>query len=160
MAPTYRQRRHRLQQQLDHGLAVINSPGPAPDPSLFDKNLLYLTGLESRQAVLIMSPEGFAVDRFETITGPEVGRGRKVHEALFVEERSARTKLLDGEGATVDDIRQASGVEHVYHLSQLDDVLARALMKTEQVFQNIKVNGKPLKEYTNYNPYNKDIIKY
>ena len=34
------------------------------------------------------------------------------------------------------------------------------LLKTEKVFDNIKVNERPLKEYSNYNPYNKDIIVF
>ncbi|MGD9328832.1 MAG: hypothetical protein PVH48_07695, partial [Cyclobacteriaceae bacterium] len=34
------------------------------------------------------------------------------------------------------------------------------LLKTEQIFNNIKVNERPLMEYSNYNPYNKDIIDF
>jgi biotin carboxylase len=34
------------------------------------------------------------------------------------------------------------------------------LLKTDQIFNNIKVNEKSLKEYANYNAYNENIIKY
>ncbi len=34
------------------------------------------------------------------------------------------------------------------------------LLKTEEIFNNIKVNDIPLEEYSNYNPYNKDIIDF
>lgn len=140
LALLYRDRRQRLRQKLEDGLAVISSPGMAPDPLLYDKNLFYLTGLNSRQAVLLLSNETLAVERWETHTGPEVGRGRKVHEALFVEERSARMKLLDGEGTALDDIRQSSGVDSVYPLSELNEVLSPALMKANQVWVNAPAN--------------------
>jgi Xaa-Pro aminopeptidase len=140
LSPMYQTRRQRLLQQLGQGLAVISSPGMTTDPLLYDKNLFYLTGLDSRQAVLLMSAAGFVVDRWETHAGPEVGRGRKVHEALFVEERSARAKLLDGEGTTLDEVRRISGVDSVYSLSELNELLAPALMKTDQVWVNTPSN--------------------
>ena len=93
LAQLYSGRRQRLASQIDEGIALINSGGVAPDPLLFDKNLSYLTGLNSKKAILITAPGGITVDRWETQHGPEVGRGRKVKEMLFVEERTEAEAL-------------------------------------------------------------------
>lgn len=129
LSAIYRRRRDRLAAEMKEGVAIIQSSGPAPDPLLYDKNLTYLTGMDSRKAVLILAPEGIVIDRWETMHGPEVGRGRKVTEVLFVEERSAREKLLDGAGHPLDEISRTSGVEHVRSLDKMNNILSRALVK-------------------------------
>ena len=136
LAQMYKNRRQRLTEQIGSGLALINSADTAPDPLLYDKNLLYLTGLDDKKAVLILAPEGIVVDRWETNKGPEVGRGRKVTEVLFVDERDERKKVIDGEGLTLDDIRALSGVESVYNLDKMDLIVSNALMKAERLWLN------------------------
>jgi Xaa-Pro aminopeptidase len=136
LAHMYRRRRLQLAEQLGEGLAVIQSAGPAPDPSLHDRNLFYLTGLRSRQAVLILAPEGIVVDRWETINGPEVGRGHRVSEALFVEERKGVEKALDGAGPSFADLTASTGVEHIYGLDLLNSTLDRALMREKVLWLN------------------------
>ena len=96
LAEMYAARRRRLSEGIDEGIALIDSAGVAPDPALFDKNLYYLTGLTSKEATLILAPAGIVVDRWETLGGPELGRGRKVNELLFVEERDQREAFMDG----------------------------------------------------------------
>ncbi|MCI0397731.1 MAG: aminopeptidase P N-terminal domain-containing protein [Chloroflexi bacterium] len=143
----YAGRRQRLAEQIDEGIALISSPGVAPDPLLFDRNLHYLTGLESRKAILVLAPRGIVVDRWETQHGPEVGRGRRVNELLFVEERTEAEKTLDGEGPSYADVQAKSGVAKVYPLSQLNDILGRALMQEEVLWLNTPSNpglGKPV----------------
>jgi Xaa-Pro aminopeptidase len=123
--------------QIDEGIALISSPGVTVDPTLWDKNLFYLTGLSSRDAVLLLAPRGVRVDWWETRTGPQVGRGQKVREILFVEESSDFARVLEGERPSLEAIRQAAGVDRVYGLSRLNDILADALMSEEVLWVNL-----------------------
>jgi Xaa-Pro aminopeptidase len=107
---------------------------------LYDKNLLYLTGIDSKKAVLVLAPRGIVVDRWETLHGPEVGRGRKVTEILFMEEPSEREKLLDGAGQALGDISGSSGVAEVHNLDKLNETLSRALMKEKVLWLNTPSN--------------------
>jgi Xaa-Pro aminopeptidase len=139
-AEMYTARRRRLAEQMDGGIALIDSSGVSPDPSLYDKNLRYLTGLKSRQSTLLLAPEGVTVDRWETKSGPEVGRGRRVNEVLFTEIRSEREKFMDGAGSTLGDIQEQTGIDAVYDLSRMERIVSEALMKEEVVWLNTPGN--------------------
>ncbi|MGB3717035.1 MAG: Xaa-Pro peptidase family protein, partial [Candidatus Promineifilaceae bacterium] len=120
----------------------INSGGVAPDPSLYDKNLRYLTGLDSKQATLLLAPSGVIVDRWETKSGPEVGRGRRVNELLFTEKRTEREEFMDGAGSTFRDIQEQTGIDAVYDLSKMEQIVSEALMKEEVIWLNTPGNPK------------------
>ena len=100
----YTERRRTLMSQMVDDIGLIDGSGLAPDPLLYDKNLQYLTGLRSKDAILVLAPQGIRIDRFETLQGPEIGRGRTVNEVLFVRELTEREKLIDGEGTGYDKI--------------------------------------------------------
>ena len=136
-AARYTLRRHRLMAQIEQGLALIGSPGVTTDPLLWDKNLFYLTGQSSRDALLLLAPRGVRVDGWETRTGQHVGRGEVVREILFVAEPTDFVRAFDGEGPSLEAIRQAAGVERVYGLSRLNDILADALMSEEVLWVNL-----------------------
>ncbi|NIP55313.1 MAG: hypothetical protein GWN61_11395, partial [candidate division Zixibacteria bacterium] len=102
----------------------------------------YLTGMDDKKAVLVLAPEGIVVDRWETQQGPEVGRGRKVTEVLFVDERTEQQKFIDGEGLTLDKIREMTGVDAVYNLDKMDLIVGYSLMKAEQLWMNTPGNPK------------------
>jgi len=140
LAQMYSARRKRLFEEIDAEIALINSAGVSPDPHLYDKNLQYLTGLSSKKATLLLAPGEITVDRWETLHGPEVGRGRKVKEVLFVEERSESETFMDGKGDSFDDIRVSTGVEHIYGLSKMNEILGRVLMKEEVLWLNTPGN--------------------
>lgn len=140
LSAAYRRRRERLAASMDEGIAILQSSGPAPDQLLYDKNMLYLTGVDSKKAVLILAPQGITIDRWETLREPEVGRGRQVTEVLFVEERSAREKLIDGADQPLEEISRASGVADVRSLDKLNEVLSRALMKEQVLWLNTPAN--------------------
>jgi Xaa-Pro aminopeptidase len=123
--------------QIDQGIALISSPGVSVDPTLWDKNLFYLTGCPSREACLLLAPRGVRVEGWETRTGPQVGRGQLVREILFVEEPSDFARALEGKGPDYDVIRQAAGVERVYGLSRLNDILSDALMFEEVLWVSL-----------------------
>jgi Xaa-Pro aminopeptidase len=123
--------------QIDQGIALISSPGAATDPTLWDKNLFYLTGHSARSAFLFLAPRGVQVDGWETRAGPQVGRGQMVREILFVEEPTEFARSLEGEGLTLEEIGQATGVDRVYSLSRLNDILSDALMFEEVLWVNL-----------------------
>ncbi len=136
-ADMYRNRRKRLMNQINEGILLIQSSGGSEhNPLLWDKNLQYLTGLTSRNAVLLLAPGRVTVDRLETYTGPEVGRGRKAKEVLFVEERTERQKMIDGEGPTMDEVQRIAGVEKIYGLPEMNGILQRALRNAEVLWLN------------------------
>jgi Xaa-Pro aminopeptidase len=140
LADMYARRRRRLSEQIDEGLALIDSAGVSPDPALADKNLQYLTGLTSREAVLILAPAGIVVDRWATTSGPELGRGRKVNELLFVEERSQQQEFMDGATSSHDSLRVSTGIAEIYGLSKLNQILGRALMEEKVLWLNTPGN--------------------
>ncbi len=140
LAEMYTRRRQRLMEQMGEGVALVNSAGAAPDPLLDDKNLHYLTGLASKKAALLLAPETAAVDHWSTVHGPEVGRGRRVREALFVEQRDERAAFMDGAGDSFDEIRARSGVEAIYSLDKMNEFLARVLMKEKVLWLNTPGN--------------------
>ena len=136
LAELYTARRNRLAEQIGAGIALINSAGVAPDPLLFDKNLHYLTGLSCKKATLLLAPNAVTVDYWDTIHGPEVGRGHRVTELLFVEERSEREAYIDGAGDSFDDIRARTGVQAVYNLDRMNEFLTRSLMREKVLWFN------------------------
>ena len=150
LAALYAARRQRLAQQASTGLILIDSSGLAPDTALYDRNLHYLTGLTSRNAYLLLAPQGVMVERLETRTGPELMRGRRVHEILFVAQPGAHEALMDGTIIELDSIRHQTGVDRVYDLSQLDAVLEGALMDQDTLWLNspsVPRLGQPLTPY-------------
>jgi hypothetical protein len=42
------------------------------------------------------------IERLETRSGPELMRGRRVHEILFVTQPDARQAFMDGQAPTLD----------------------------------------------------------
>ncbi len=134
----YQTRRQRLLAALDaRDLVLIDSAGSAPNPVLADRNLCYLTGYAGREAVLLLAPGGIMVEHNETRGGPELARGRRVHEILFVKEQEAHQAFMDGAQAPLEALRDRSGVERVYPLAQLDPILSRALMDASQLWVNV-----------------------
>jgi Xaa-Pro aminopeptidase len=117
-------------------IILVQSAGTSPDPFLWDKNLAYLTGRNDRQACLLLAPDGVRVERAETRTGPELGRGRVVHEILFVAERTPQEQFMDGPSPSLEEMREATGVDRAYLLSQLETVLQAALMASETLWLN------------------------
>jgi Xaa-Pro aminopeptidase len=132
----YAARRKRLVEQVGSGVILIDSSGVSPDTLLWDKNLTYLTGVSDRNACLLLVPDGVMVEHIESRTGPELMRGRKVHEILFVEERSEQRVFMEGPAEDAEVLRQDASVERVYGLSQMNEILERALWATDSLWLN------------------------
>lgn len=146
----YMARRRRLSEKVGTGLILLDSSGLAPDPALYDRNLYYLTGLADRHAYLLLAPQGVMVERLETRSGPELMRGRRAHEILFVTQPDAREAFMDGAAPTLETIRARTGVDRVYDLSRLDPILEGALMDQDTLWLNsasVPRLGQPLTAY-------------
>jgi len=142
----YRSRRQRLMEQIG-GAALIGASGLSPDKMLWDKNLRYLTGLTDKNALLLLVPDGVMVETQETLSGPELGKGRRVHEILFLAEPHEEDAFMEGGGPAFEEVRQAAGVDRVFAMSELDDVLERALLNTDTLWLNtphVPKLGEPL----------------
>lgn len=136
-AQRYARRRQILMDHIGEGIVLIQSSGGSEiNPALYDKNLLYLTGMTSKRAILLLAPEGVTIDRPETFLGPEVGRGRQVKEVLFVEMFTDRQAALDGAGPSKDQITEISGVKKIYPLSRLKEIVQDNFKKHEIVWFN------------------------
>ncbi len=143
-ASTYALRRARLMEQIDQGIAWIFSSGQGFNYEP-DKNLEYLTGLRSPEACLILAPRGILVEGIShpghywfTEQGAEYGRGRLVNEALFIRQPSSAwgNTVVQRQLPGVDEIRGLSGVEAVFGLSQMDEVLRQALRHEKVLWVN------------------------
>lgn len=136
----YRNRRKRLMEKIDSGVALINSSG-LEMRMLYDRNMQYLTGLNNKDAFLLLVPQGFPVNVVETLLGPELGRGRMVQEVLFMKEPELYAKKAFGMNLNLDDLSEVTGVETVFPLSKLDEVLQTALMQEDVLWLNTPVGG-------------------
>ncbi len=76
------------------------------------------------------------VERVETHGGPELMRGRRVHEILFLEAPNPQAAFMEGVSVVPEAIRAATGVDRVYPLSQMNQHLERALMTTDTLWLN------------------------
>ncbi len=132
---TFQVRRKRLLDQVGHGLVLIDAAGLSPDPFLWDRNLVYLTGVTSRSAWLLLSADGFTVEYADTLGGPEMGSGRIVHEILFIDPRPDDSALKAGT-LSLAQVQAQTGVDRVYPLSLLTATLERAVMDASTLWLN------------------------
>ena len=137
LAKIYASRRKKLLEATKEGLLFITKANSAPDPLLYDKNLEYLVGTVPTDSVLLLAPNGVRIDRFETLRGPELGRGKKTTEILFTKELSDREKIMDGEKSKTADLRKATGIEYIRPISKLVEVLNGNLINEEILWVNI-----------------------
>lgn len=150
MAPTfnaqaiYAERRARLRSQIDRGIAWINSGGDSFD-SGHCRNVEYLTGVRSPAACLVLAPRGILVEGIAhpghlwcTDEGAEYGRGKRVTEALFVEQPHDRYQgtVVQRPLPTLEQMRASTGIPAVYDLAIMDEVLREALMDEEVLWVN------------------------
>src|SRR4051794_29212682 len=102
----YRQRRRTLMERIGDGAILINSAGSSTDSALWDKNLMYLSGISDKSAYLLLVPQGVMVEQLETRGGPELMRGRKVREILFIEAQSPGDTFMNGPAPNHEDLVQ------------------------------------------------------
>lgn len=137
MPSIYKKRRSRLSQEIEKGVAIISQAPHCPDPYLKDKNLEYLTGIKDDDAILVLAPEGIAINQWASQKTENVGRGEIVHEVLFVSEPSEIERVMNGLGSRIESAKKETGAEAVLDISQYDFLIGIALMKTEMLWVNV-----------------------
>lgn len=127
-ANTYKTHREKLKSVLPEGsMAIFNSndlmPTNADGTMNFRQNndLLYLTGVDQEESVLIIFPDAFAKNH---------------REILFLKETSPEIAIWEGEKLTKEKATALSGVESIYWLEQLPVVLKTLMSEAEHVYLN------------------------
>lgn len=136
LSERYRARQQKLMAQMGQGVALIQAGGVTQDQLLYDKNVDYLTGITDKEAVLLLAPDGLRVDYFETLQGPELGRGRVAQSILFVNERTPAQEFIDGATEDLAAVQGKSGVDRVLGLNKLQETLNRNLMRQSVLWFN------------------------
>jgi len=121
-ASLYQQRRLRLAQAMQAGVAVIPT---APERQRnrdshysyrFDSYFYYLTGFAEPEAVLV------------------VVAGNAPRSILFCREKNPEREIWDGFRYGPEDVREAFGLDEAYPIAQLDEMLPKLLADQPSLF--------------------------
>jgi len=118
----YHQRRARLLQQMQRGIAVIPTSaealrnGDAHYPYRFDSHFHYLTGFDEPEAVLVLLS------------------GENPQSILFCREKDMEREIWDGFRHGPEGARKMFGFDAAYPISQLDDKLTELMGNQPALF--------------------------
>ncbi len=108
-------------------MAVFNSndilPSNADGTMPFRQNndLLYMSGIDQEESILIVFPDAF----------------REVHrEMLFLKETSEEIAIWEGAKLTKEEARELSGVQNVYWLDEFENIFKIIAAEAEIIFLN------------------------
>ncbi len=108
----HKQRRDRLLQKMQRGIAIIPTApeavrnGDAHYPYRYDSHFYYLTGFDEPEAVLVLVA------------------GTKPQSVLFCREKNMEREIWDGHRHGPDAAKEAFGFDAAFPIAQLDDKLA------------------------------------
>jgi Xaa-Pro aminopeptidase len=110
-----------------NSIAIFNSndimPTNADGTMLFRQNndLFYMSGIDQEETVLVLMPDA---------PKPEW------KEVLFIKETSEHIKIWEGCKLTKEQARDISGIQTIYWLSALDEVLPQMIYQSEIIYLN------------------------
>ena len=110
----YAQRRAKLMEKMQQGIAIFTNP----DRNL-DKDFYYLTGCEERGAAFFLVPD--AQEKF----------------ILFVRPYSAIREIWSGKQFTLEEAKELYGADRVYPLDQFERVLFENLRGKSRIYYSI-----------------------
>ena len=84
-----------------------------------NSNLLWLTGLEQEETIVVLAPDF-----------PD----EKMREILFIKKTSEKTTLWEGHKYTKEEARLTSGIQHVKWLDEFDQTLLMIMAETENIY--------------------------
>ncbi len=84
-----------------------------------NSNLLYLTGIEQEETILILAPDF---------------PNEKMREILFVRKTNEHIAVWEGHKYTKEEARAASGIEHVKWTDDFDQTLQTIMAETENIY--------------------------
>lgn len=136
--------RKRLEAKLVPNSMVIlfandEMPRSADQSFTFRQNpdLFWLSGIDQEQTILIIYPDC---------------PNSAYKEALFIRKTNEQIAIWEGHKYTIEEARQASGIEHIYWYESFESVLGSLMSYCENVYVNINENDRA----SNVVPY-KDI---
>ena len=136
--------RKRLEAKLvPNSMAILfandEMPRSADQSFPFRQNpdLFWLSGIDQEQTILIIYPDC---------------PNSAYKEALFIRKTNAHIAVWEGHKYTIEEARQASGIEHIYWYESFESVLGSLMSYCENVYVNINENDRA----SNVVPY-KDI---
>ena len=121
-ATLYQQRRARLLQQMQRGIAILPTApealrnGDAHYPFRFDSHFHYLTGFDEPEAVLVMLA------------------GDKPQSILFCREKDKEREIWDGFRYGPEDACRLFGFDAAFPIAQLDDKLTELMGNQPALF--------------------------
>lgn len=113
---------------LPNSVVVVNAndemPRSADGHFMFRQNsdLFYLTGIDQEQTVLLLCPNH-----------PDA----KFREILFLRETSELIAIWDGHKYTIEEAKATSGIESIYWLSDLPNMLPSIMYLSENCYLNL-----------------------
>ncbi|MEQ9230046.1 MAG: aminopeptidase P N-terminal domain-containing protein, partial [Cyclobacteriaceae bacterium] len=84
-----------------------------------NSNLLYLSGIEQEETILILAPDF---------------PNKKMREILFVRKTNEHIAVWEGHKYTKEEARAASGIQHVKWTDDFDQTLQTILAETENIY--------------------------
>ena len=90
-----------------------------------NSDLFYLTGIDQEETVLILFPD-CPIDN------------RK--EILFIKRTSEEIATWEGHKYTIDEAKEASGIQHIFWLDQMPAILNLLMRHAEMVYLNTNEN--------------------
>ncbi|MCB0513189.1 MAG: aminopeptidase P N-terminal domain-containing protein [Bacteroidetes bacterium] len=136
--------RKRLEAKLvPNSMAILfandEMPRSADQSFTFRQNpdLFWLSGIDQEQTILIIYPDC---------------PNSAYKEALFIRKTNEQIAIWEGHKYTIEEARQASGIEHIYWYESFESVLGSLMSYCENVYVNINENDRA----SNVVPY-KDI---
>jgi Xaa-Pro aminopeptidase len=122
----YKNTRQRLFKLMEPGsVAILHSADIYPSsadgvrPFRQQTDLLYLSGIDQEESVLVLFPDA-----------PDP----KLREMLFVKETSEHIAIWEGEKLTKEQATKLSGVENVHWLSELPRLLNEAVFAADNIY--------------------------
>ena len=91
-----------------------------------DSNFYYLTGLQEKEARLLLIPRGLKID----------GYSEKIHEILFVMARDSAKEIWNGLRLGTEGAKAKLNFEVVFTNDRFDDYFKQALVKVDTLFTN------------------------
>lgn len=128
----YKRNRQKIMQQMREGsVAIIHGADNMPRtgdlffPYRQDSNMLYLTGIEQEQTILLLAP------------GNTDARSR---EQLFILRPDKNTETWEGRKLTNEEARDISGIETIRFVSDFEAVLSLVLYEFDSVYLPLNEN--------------------
>lgn len=124
-------RKRFVQKMLPDSIAIFHSNDMMPRngdtyfPFRQNSDLLYLSGLDQEETVVVLFP-GCAKEGYE--------------EVAFIKKTSERIAQWEGEKLSKEDATKISGIEKVFWLDEMDAILTEMMILSKRVYINLPEN--------------------